>query len=111
MFYDAARHAAIEPLNRWAVELAETRLGPDHAETATALNNLAHLLQATHRLADAEPLLRRVVMIFLKFTRATGHAHPHLRDAIANYRHLLLQQGAGPLRVQRRLREIAADAG
>ena len=40
VFYYAARHAAIEPLNRWAVELAETRLGPDHAKTAVALNNI-----------------------------------------------------------------------
>ena len=63
VFYDAARYTVIEPLNRWALSLAEERLGADHPETATALNNLALLLQATNRLAEAEPLKLRSLAI------------------------------------------------
>ena len=32
------------------------RYGPDHPDVATGLNNLAQLLEATNRLAEAEPL-------------------------------------------------------
>ena len=46
------------------------------------LNNLAQLLQATNRLAEAEPLSRRAVGIVLAFTRHTGHEHPHLHRFI-----------------------------
>ncbi|WP_026199341.1 hypothetical protein [Lamprocystis purpurea] len=41
VFYDAARHTLLEPLVRWALALAESRLGADHPETAVALNNKA----------------------------------------------------------------------
>lgn len=54
-----------------------------------ALNNVAQLLQATDRLAEAEPLSRRTVEIFLQFTRETGHPHPHLQIAFQNHARLL----------------------
>ena len=57
------------------------------------LNNLALLLQATNRLGEAEPLMRRALAIFLAFQRDTGHAHPHRDAAIANYRGLLAAMG------------------
>jgi tetratricopeptide (TPR) repeat protein len=41
----------------------EVTLGPDHAEVAVALNNLAALLQARGALAEAETLYRRVIAI------------------------------------------------
>ncbi|MFN9644880.1 MAG: tetratricopeptide repeat protein, partial [Cyanobacteriota bacterium] len=41
----------------------EERLGPEHPGTAAALNNLAMLLQATNRLEEAEPLMRRALAI------------------------------------------------
>ncbi len=45
--------------------------------TATLMNNLALLLKATNRLAEAEPLMRRALAIFLEFTRRTGHEQPY----------------------------------
>ncbi len=51
--------------------------GKDHPAVARDLDNLASLLQATSRLGEAEPLMRRVVVIFLDFERATAHAQPH----------------------------------
>ena len=41
----------------------EQSLGPDHPDLANALNNLASLLQDTNQLAEAEPLLRRALLI------------------------------------------------
>jgi tetratricopeptide (TPR) repeat protein len=38
-------------------------LGPDHPDVATALNNLASLLQDKGDYADAEPLYRRALAI------------------------------------------------
>jgi Flp pilus assembly protein TadD len=49
--------AEAEPLLRRALAIFEQSFGPEHPEVATTLNNLAMLLQATNRLADAEPLM------------------------------------------------------
>ena len=51
------------PLARQAVELAETHLGPDHAETARALAGLAAVAAADGRPGEAEPLYRRALEI------------------------------------------------
>ncbi len=82
-----------EPLMRRALEIDEASYGKDHPEVATDLNNLAQLLQAANRLGEAEPLMRRVIQIFVQFTVTTGHPHPHLETAIANYFSLLIAMG------------------
>ena len=87
------RHGEAEPLMRRALEIDEQSFGPDHPRVATRLNNLAQLLQDTNRLGEAEPLMRRMVEIFVKFTRATGHQHPHLQAATDNYAALLKAMG------------------
>jgi tetratricopeptide (TPR) repeat protein len=74
---------------RWyqqALAECEGRLGPDHPSTATALNNLAALLQATNRLAEAEPLMARVVEIF---EISYGKDHPNVATALNNLAQLL----------------------
>jgi hypothetical protein len=64
-------------------------LGPGHPDVARDLNNLAGLLSATNRLAEAEPLSRRHLRIFAEFGHRTGHEHPHFRTFINNYIALL----------------------
>ena len=82
---------------RRALAIDEASYGADHPDVAIDLNNLAQLLKATNRLREAEPLMRRMVRIFLGFTRATRHEHPHLRVAVMNYAGLLIAMGAsGP---------------
>ena len=78
---------------RRALGIAEASFGKDHPHVAVQLNNLAALLQATNRLAEAEPLLRRHWEIFVAFTVATGHRHPHLEDTVVNYAGLLHAMG------------------
>ena len=78
--------AALSP--RLAID--ERSYGPEHPDVASDLNNLAGLLQATNRLAEAEPLMARAVRILSRFQRSTGHEHPHLRVVMSsNYRQLL----------------------
>ena len=61
--------------------------GTEHSNAAGDLNNLAQLLQATNRLAEAEPLMARVVTIFEK---SLGENHPNVATALNNLA-LLLQ--------------------
>ncbi len=69
------------------------------------------MLQDTNRLAEAEPLMRRVVEIFLGFTVATGHAHPHLRVAVGNYAALLEQMDRSPEEVRAQLDAVGEPFG
>ena len=68
--------------------------------------NRAH---TANRLAEAEPLSRRHVMIFLDFTRRTGHEHPHLRAALANYLGLLKALGRSEAGIQAELDRLQAE--
>jgi Tetratricopeptide repeat len=84
-----------EPLLRRALAIAEQSFGPEHPEVAIQLNNLAGLLYSANRLEEAEPLMRRHLIIFAKFTVAAKREHPHLRAA-ENYRMVLMEAGQMP---------------
>ncbi len=56
----------------------EASFGPGHPNVAIRLNNLAQLLQATNRLADAEPLMRRALAID---EESFGPGHPDVATA------------------------------
>ena len=62
------------------------RYGPDHPDVATDLNNLAVLLQATNRLAEAEPLFRRALAID---EASYGPDHPDVATDLNNLAALL----------------------
>ncbi len=53
---------------------------------ALVLNNLAHLLQATNRLVEAEPLMRRALAID---EASYGAAHPNVAITLCNLAQLL----------------------
>jgi hypothetical protein len=61
-----------------AVEIFEISYGNDHSNVATALNNLAQLLQDTNRVAEAEPLMRRMVQILIALLKQ-GYQHANSR--------------------------------
>ena len=71
---------------RPALAIDERAYGPDHPEVAIRLNNLAQLLQATNRLAEAEPLMRRALAID---ERAYGPDHPDVAIRLNNLAQLL----------------------
>jgi Tetratricopeptide repeat len=92
VLHDLARYAEAEPLLRDCQRLRESKTGPNSPGVAVVLNNLAELLRATNRLAEAEPLMARAVRIYSRFQRLTDHEHPNLRVAMRNYRGFLTAQ-------------------
>ncbi|MCB2188395.1 MAG: tetratricopeptide repeat protein [Deltaproteobacteria bacterium] len=62
-YYIMADWPTAEPLFRRALALDEASKGPNHPHVATMCSNLAKLLQATNRLAEAEHLHRRALAI------------------------------------------------
>jgi tetratricopeptide (TPR) repeat protein len=87
VLFDAkAAYSDAEPLQRRVVEIFEASYGNDHPNVATALNNLARLLQATNRLAEAEPLMRRALQID---EASYGLDHPRVATRLNNLAQLL----------------------
>ncbi len=108
---DTNRLGEAEPLYHRALAIDEGSYGPDHPAVATDLNNLALLLRDTNRLGEAEPLMRRTVEICRRFREATGHEHPHWRDAIESYGGLLEELGLSEGEIARCLAEAAGAWG
>ncbi|MBN1570681.1 MAG: tetratricopeptide repeat protein [Acidobacteria bacterium] len=98
-----------ESYYRSALAIDEKSYGKDHPNVAIRLNNLAQLLQNMNRLEESEPLMRRTVEIFKKFTRLTGHPHPHIQDAIDNYAALLQSMGLNRDEIMATLRRMAPE--
>jgi tetratricopeptide (TPR) repeat protein len=73
--YQAGKYGEAIPLAERYAEATEALHGPDRPEYATAVAWLAQLLQATNRLAEAEPLMRRALAIT---RRASGRSIPTL---------------------------------
>ena len=91
MLYQATgAYAKAEPLYQRALAIMEKALGPEHPNTATALNNLAWLYQATGAYAKAEPLFERALAIMEK---ALGPEHPDTARSLNNL--ALLYQATG----------------
>jgi hypothetical protein len=55
--------------------------------------------------------MRRGLLILLKFTRETGHLHPHLGRALENYSGLLKEMSLGDEEMRKRLVQVGIDAG
>ena len=78
----------------WRLEClsqCEQRLGRDHPETATSLNNLALLYNSLGAYSKAEPLLIRALAIIEK---ALGPDHPDTATSLHNLAGLYYNQGA-----------------
>ena len=73
---------------RWLVY--EKVAGPEHAYTATSLNNLASLLKDQGDLAGARQLYQRALAIREK---ALGPEHPHTANSLNNLATLLESAG------------------
>ncbi len=86
LFHDLAKWDRAFHYCRRALEIAENHFGQSHPMTATALNNLAALLQATNRLSEAEPLIRRALAID---EARLGKDHPSVASMLSNLAQLL----------------------
>ncbi len=84
--YQAGKNNEAIPLAERYEAATGLRYGENAPEHATALNNLAELLQATNRLAEAEPLMRRALAIDEK---SSGPDHPRVAIELSNLARLL----------------------
>ena len=69
------------PIAERAVEVAKRAWGPEHPETADALNNLGLLFQKIGDYAKAEPLLQEALRIRRK---VLGSEHPDTATSLNN---------------------------
>jgi hypothetical protein len=67
------------------------------------------LLQATNQLAEAEPVMRRHLAIFIEFERQTGHRRPNHVRAIVNYTGLLSEMGQSEADIKAAIASLAAE--
>ena len=67
------------------------------------MNNLAGLVMVTNRLAEAEPLMRRTLVIFLS---GLGLGHPNSQTVLENYRKILQAQGLSEAAIQVKLASL-----
>ena len=87
---DRARYAEAEPLYQRALAIDQKAQGPDHADTATSLNNLAAIYDGQGRYGEAEPLYRRALAIREK---VLGPDHPDTAQSLNNLAGIYRQQG------------------
>jgi tetratricopeptide (TPR) repeat protein len=73
-----------------ALAIRENTLGPNHPDTAAALNDLALLLKEKGDYDGAEPLYRRALAIREK---ALGPNHPDTAHSLTNLGLLLVDKG------------------
>ena len=88
--YALAAYAQSKPLFQRALAINEQVLGPEHADTAASLSDLASLLHAQGDFAGARPLLERALAIDEKML---GPEHPTTASSISNHAQLLWAQG------------------
>jgi tetratricopeptide (TPR) repeat protein len=84
--YSLGRLGEAEALIRRVIEIDEKRLGENHPDLASAVNNLGQLLQYINRLSEAEPLMRRALAID---EQSFGPNHPNVGRDLNNLATLL----------------------
>jgi hypothetical protein len=85
---------------RRALAIDEASYGNDHPNVATALNNLASLLQSNNRLAEAEPLSGRAARILLA---SLGMDHPTTQKVKGRYLKILQAQSLTETEIEAKL--------
>ena len=78
----------------------EAAFGPSYPTVAIHSKNLAALMRDTNRLAEAKPLMRRHLAIFIEFERRTGHPHRHRSQGLASCNRLLAQMGKSEAEIE-----------
>ncbi len=74
-YLETGRYSEAESLAAKALSIWETKLGPEHLNTAIAMNNMAQVHRFLDRGFEAEPLYRRSIDI-LKKHKSTDAAKP-----------------------------------
>ncbi|WP_081424200.1 tetratricopeptide repeat protein [Anabaena sp. WA102] len=79
-----------EPWRKQCVSLLKQRLGDDHLDVATGLNNLAFLYYSQGKYKEAEPLYQKALTLWQKLL---GDNHPRVAVSLNNLAELYHSQG------------------
>jgi tetratricopeptide (TPR) repeat protein len=79
-----------EPWNKNCLEVVRKRLGEEHLDVSTSLNNLAGIYRSQGKYEEAEPLLRSALEMC---KRLLGEEHPDVATSLNNLAGLYLSQG------------------
>ena len=88
--YQQGKYGEAISVAQEALRVAEASFGPEHANVATALNDLAALYREQGRYAAAEPLFKRSLAIREK---ALGPEHPDVAISLSNLAAMYKDQG------------------
>jgi tetratricopeptide (TPR) repeat protein len=90
-FYEGqGNYGFAEPWRRDCLEVAQQKLGEEHSDVATSLNNLAGLYSSQGKYEEAEPLYRSALE---KRKRLLGEEHPLVAMSLNNLAALYKSQG------------------
>uniref|UniRef100_UPI0035CC0B46 tetratricopeptide repeat protein n=1 Tax=uncultured Nostoc sp. TaxID=340711 RepID=UPI0035CC0B46 len=97
-YQDQGLYQQAEPWYKLCLEVAENRLGLEHPDVATNLNNLAELYHSIGRYSEAEPLYQQALSLR---KRLLGDNHPDVVTSLNNlaglYKSTRLYSKAKPL--------------
>jgi tetratricopeptide (TPR) repeat protein len=90
-FYEGqGSYSLAEPWRQQCLSVVKTRLGQDHPDVATSLNNLANLYNYQGRYSEAEPLYLQALELY---KRLLGEDHPDVATSLNNLALLYKSQG------------------
>ncbi len=90
-FYEGqGLYALAEPWYQQGLLTVRTRLGQDHPDVPTSLNNLASLYHSQGRYGEAEPLFQKALELR---QRLLGQDHPDVANSLSNLALLYYSQG------------------
>jgi hypothetical protein len=94
-----------------ALAILEKCLQPDDPKIATALNNLAVLLEAADRFDEARPLYHRMMVALARLVVRTGRQPASLSVALDNYHFLLQKCGLNEQQASEVVESACAEGG
>ena len=98
-----------EALIRHTLAIDEESYGSEHPKVATDLYTLGRLLKDEERFDEAEPLMRRALIIHLKLARKSAQRHRVSWLIAANYRDLLKQMLFDDQEIEKRLDQMRLE--
>jgi hypothetical protein len=110
-WYSARESNGVEALIRNTLAIDEKRYGFEHPKVAKDLYTLGRLLKDADRLEEAEPLLRRALIILLKLNRGSAGRLPVHWLISANYRGLLEKMSFDDEEMRKRLDQMRIGTG
>jgi len=90
LYRTQGKYEEAEQLYKRCLEIRETKIGKNHPDVATSLNNLAELYRSQGKYEEAEPLYQRSLGIYEK---ALGKDHLYVAQSLGNLALLYKSRG------------------